>query len=187
MGLVSDEETRVWAYLLKNKLAEAGDVALNCDVSLEFAQLCIDRIGTPREVFAREAAQEWADETIAIAAEDASRATAKPTRVHTLETAIKLTGGDRNKSYGPPFDNLSDCANLWNAYMNTKFGCLAVQADGSYKVVLKAEDIAWMMTLVKMTRSFQPGYHPDNYTDAAAYSAIAGECREIQIEEDKLK
>ena len=161
MTEISEEERRIWAYLLNNRTADAIEVGLNCDVPIEMAQRCIDRIGTPREVFEREERQREVT----------------PTRVQTLETAIKLTGGDRNKSYGPPFDNLSDCADLWNAYINTKVGCLTVQ--------LNAEDVAWMMTLVKMTRSFQSGYHPDNYTDAAAYSAIAGECREIQMEEDK--
>ena len=158
---ISPGEHRVWTYLLGNPLATAKDLHIACEVPIELAQSCIDRIGTPREVFEQEAKQREV----------------KPTRVQTLETAIHLTGGDRNKSYGPPYDNLSDCADLWNAYINTKMGCLTVQ--------LNAEDVAWMMTLVKMTRSFQSGYHPDNYTDAAAYSAIAGECREIQIEEDK--
>ena len=158
---ISPSEHRVWTYLLQNPLATAEDIRIRCVVPLELAQSCIDRIGTPREVFEQEAKQ---------------RKT-KPTRVQTLETAIHLTGGDRNESYGPPYDNLSDCAEMWNAYINTKVGCLTVQLD--------AEDVAWMMTLVKMTRSFQPGYHPDNYTDAAAYSAIAGECREIQIEAAK--
>lgn len=179
MTLPSDEEQRVWKYLLTDKLAEAGDVAVHCGVSLEFAQSCIDRIGTPRRVFLEE---------IALRAdlkedEMSQRRAVKPTRVQTLETAIKLTGGDRNKSYGPPFDNLTDCANLWNAYVNSKQACIVRTAD-SYEVKFTAEDVAWLMTLVKMTRSFQSGYHPDNYTDAAAYSAIAGECREIQMEED---
>jgi hypothetical protein len=192
MSLPSNEEQRVWKYLLSNKLAEAGDVAINCDVSLEFAQHCIDRVGTPREVFveeAKSAQQEWDDETIALHAqlredEMSQKRQVKPTRVQTLETAIKLTGGDRNKSYGPPFDNLSDCAELWNAYINSKSDCIEATADGSYTVRLKAEDVAWLNVLQKMARSFKSGYHPDNYTDAAAYSAIAGECREIQLEED---
>ena len=158
---ISPSEHRVWTYLLQNPLARAEDICVRCVVPLELAQSCIDRIGTPREVFEQEAKQRKV----------------KPTRVQTLETAIHLTGGDRNEAYGPPYDNLSDCAEMWNAYINTKVGCLTVQLD--------AEDVAWMMTLVKMTRSFQPGYHPDNYTDAAAYSAIAGECREIQIEAAK--
>ena len=158
---ISPSEHRVWTYLLQNPLARAEDICVRCVVPLELAQSCIDRIGTPREVFEQEAKQRKV----------------KPTRVKTLETAIHLTGHDRDKSYGPPYDNLSDCAEMWNAYINTKVGCLTVQLD--------AEDVAWMMTLVKLTRSFQPGYHPDNYTDAAAYSAIAGECREIQIEAAK--
>lgn len=191
MSLLSDEEVRVWGYLVRNKLADAEEVALNCDVSVDFAKHCIDRVGTPKEVFLAEqksAQQEWEDETITLRAElkedeMTQKRQEKPTRVRTLETAIKLTGGDRNRSYGPPFDNLSDCAELWNAYINTKQACIEATADGSYSVRLRAEDVAWLMTLVKMTRSFQSGYHPDNYTDAAAYSAIAGECHEIQMEE----
>ena len=45
----------------------------------------------------------------------------KPTRQTALETATKLTCGDRNESYGPPFDNLSDCAALWTSYLNAKY------------------------------------------------------------------
>jgi hypothetical protein len=97
---------------------------------------------------------------------------AKPTRVQTLETAINLTAGDRNKAYGPPHRNLSDCALLWDAYLAIRNGAQ-----------LDAEAVAWMNVLQKIARSAQPGYHPDNYTDAAAYSAIAGECRQIEIEE----
>lgn len=124
------------------------------------------------------AQQEWENEEIVYMSD--TKTTEKPTRVMMLETAKVLTGGDRNKAYGPPYDNLSDCAELWNAYINTKAACIEAPADGSYRVVLRAEDVAWMMTLVKMTRSFQSGYHPDNYIDSAAYSAIAGECREIE-------
>jgi hypothetical protein len=43
-------EERCWRYLVANPTAEAGDVVLNCDVTLEYAQNLIDRIGTPREV-----------------------------------------------------------------------------------------------------------------------------------------
>ena len=37
------------------------------------------------------------------------------------------------------------------------------------------EDVAWMMTMLKAARALG-GYHEDNYVDAAAYAAIAGEC-----------
>ena len=106
----------------------------------------------------------------------------KPTRQQMLETATNLTCGDRNESYGPPFDNLSDCAALWTSYLNTKYRNTSLAPRPWQRLFeLDAEDVAWMMSLVKMTRSFQKGYHPDNYVDSAAYSAIAGECRE-QIE-----
>jgi len=106
----------------------------------------------------------------------------KPTRQQMLETATNLTCGDRNESYGPPFDNLSDCAALWTSYLNTKYR--DSHRPWEPQLQMDAEDVAWMMSLVKMTRSFQTGYHADNYVDSAAYSAIAGECRE-QLEADK--
>jgi hypothetical protein len=58
MSKPSKAEQRVWSYLLYHKTATATEVALNCDVSEEFAKFCISRIGTPKEVFAREAALE---------------------------------------------------------------------------------------------------------------------------------
>lgn len=166
MSDMRDEEARVWMYLLENPLARAGDVAMNCDVHVDFAQSCIDRIGTPREVFEKELLQGLRED------EMNQRREVKPTRVQTLETAINLTAGDRNKAYGPPHRNLSDCALLWDAYLAIRNGAQ-----------LDAEAVAWMNVLQKIARSAQPGYHPDNYTDAAAYSAIAGECRQIEIEE----
>jgi hypothetical protein len=36
--------------------------------------------------------------------------------------------------------------------------------------------MAWIMLLLKVARS-STGYKHDNYVDAAAYAAIAGECR----------
>lgn len=51
---ISPDEERIWKYLLQNRRAEAGDIALACGVSLELAQGCLDRIGTPREVFTQE-------------------------------------------------------------------------------------------------------------------------------------
>jgi hypothetical protein len=55
MSKPSKAEQRVWSYLLNHKTATAAEVALNCDVSEEFAQFCISRIGTPKEVFELEA------------------------------------------------------------------------------------------------------------------------------------
>jgi len=44
--IMTPEEQRVWAYLLKNRKAEPKEIALNCDVTEEFASDMIVRIGT---------------------------------------------------------------------------------------------------------------------------------------------
>ena len=91
----------------------------------------------------------------------------KPHRVRFLRTAIKLTTGDRDKEYGKPWDNLTDCAQLFEAYLNAKHGA---------ELHLTAEDAAWLNVLQKMARTFSGNVKEDTYIDAAAYAAIAGEC-----------
>ena len=150
---MTQQEERCWRYLLANRQATVRDIALNCDVTEAFAEEMIARISSPNW---REPVEEYVLES---------------ERGRLLDAAKKLTCGDRNEAYGPPYENLSDCAALWETYMNAKRG---------YTIRIFAEDVAWMMVLLKMTRSFQPGYHPDNYLDASAYAAIAGECRETQ-------
>lgn len=97
-------------------------------------------------------------------------------RCKILAEAADLTGGDRNETYGPPSKNLSDTAALWSAYLEGKFCGRSPQTENTLGgFALTAEDVAWFNVLQKMSRSFA-GYHRDNYLDAAAYTAIAGEC-----------
>jgi hypothetical protein len=105
----------------------------------------------------------------------ATSGSAEPERMRLLRKGMDLTGGDRNKTYGPPYDNLNACAQVWSAYVSAKFGL-------SETFRMTAEDVAHMMTLVKMTRTFYGAYHADNYLDGAVYQAIAGECR---VEEER--
>lgn len=65
-----DSEERVWKYLLTDKLATAEQVAMNCDVPPEFAQKLIAKIGTPREVFVKEAQLELPFKTTRVVHED---------------------------------------------------------------------------------------------------------------------
>lgn len=48
--MVDMTEERVWKYLIANQTATPEDVALNCDVTEDYARGIIDRIGTPLEV-----------------------------------------------------------------------------------------------------------------------------------------
>lgn len=157
---MTEQEEKIWRAILDNRQLDAESIAKIVGATAEEVLAQMNRISS----------ENWRE----------VKPSVPPTRVQTLELAKRLTSGDRNKSYGPPYDNLKSCANLWEAYLNNKFGDLQAQPDGGYAVRITAEDVAWMMNLLKMTRTFYPGYHPDNYTDGACYAAIAGECREIQ-------
>jgi hypothetical protein len=98
---------------------------------------------------------------------------AEPERVRLLKLGIGLTAGDRNKTYGEPYDNLDACAQLWSAYMSAKYSL-----PETFRMT--AEDVGHLMSLVKMTRTFYGAYHPDNYVDSSTYQAIAGECRMLE-------
>jgi hypothetical protein len=102
--------------------------------------------------------------------------TDRPTRVQILEQGVAVTAGDRDRAYGPPYQNFNACAKLWEAYLMAK-------THGAANVRITAEDVAHMMTLLKMARTFHGGYHEDNYIDSATYEAIAGECRKISVGE----
>jgi hypothetical protein len=94
-----------------------------------------------------------------------------------LTSAIRHTCGERNVQYGSPFVNLSDCAALWTAYLQGKFKGSTLDPN---MFILSAEDVAHLNTLQKIARTFNGNYIPDTYEDAAAYSAIAGECAKIE-------
>lgn len=137
-------EERVWEIYMGSPHLGASQIALIVDAEPSEVSAVLNKRGTPPE---------------------------KPERVRLLEKGLELTAGDRNKTYGPPWDNLTACAMLWEAYLSAKLNA---------EVRLVAEDVAHMMQLVKMTRTFHGSYHADNYLDNAVYGAIAGECRQYE-------
>tara|TARA_R100000664_G_scaffold27018_1_gene37460 strand:- start:492 stop:836 length:345 start_codon:yes stop_codon:yes gene_type:complete len=84
-----------------------------------------------------------------------------------LETAIKLICGPRAKDYGDKIINHGNIAKLWSAYLDKE---------------ITAHDAAIMLGLLKIARAKFGNPHADTYIDAAAYMAIAGECK---LEGDK--
>jgi hypothetical protein len=151
VGIYTPEEERGWRFLVANPLATPEDVAINADIDIVLAANLFDRVSTPREVFEAE-----------------KTAKAPPLRAQLLQRGLELTTGDRNKSYGEPYDNLHRCAQLIEAYLRAKYGTA---------ITVTAEDVAHIMSLVKIGRSMTPGYHEDNYLDSAVYQTIAAECR----------
>lgn len=85
-----------------------------------------------------------------------------------LRTAATLTEGTRSEEYGGVVPNFEAVAAFWTAHLSAKHRT-EIQVD--------AEDVAWMMIDVKRARTFAPIAKEDNYVDAAAYAAIAGELR----------
>lgn len=87
------------------------------------------------------------------------------TRESVLTEATKLTCGDRNAAYGPPFENLNRIANLFKAYMGDR----PVHS-------ITAADVAAFNVLTKLSRVTTNPTHRDSWVDAAAYAAIGLEC-----------
>ena len=79
-----------------------------------------------------------------------------------LETAIKLICGPRAKDYGDKVINHGNIAKLWSAYLDKE---------------ITAHYAAIMLGLLKIARAKFGNPHADTYIDAAAYMAIAGECK----------
>lgn len=95
-----------------------------------------------------------------------------------LSTAESLTTGDRNRTYGSPHQNMTDFAELVTTYIRTKYKGISPEY-----LKLTPEDGCRIMQLAKWARTFNPGFHADNYIDDCAYGAMAGECRAIDEEE----
>ena len=79
-----------------------------------------------------------------------------------LDEAKKITSGDRMKQYGHPKDNFEDVAAFWTAHINMLY------VNRPNFVILKAKDVAIMMSLFKLARE-KSGHKRDNLVDAAGY------------------
>ena len=61
----------------------------------------------------------------------------------------------------------NNIAKLWSAYLD---------------ISISPHDVAVCMTLLKIARTKLGSRSSDTYVDAAAYMAIAGECKEKEVE-----
>lgn len=91
-----------------------------------------------------------------------------PTRAKILDTAKSIITGEREKQYGHPEDNFKVIARFWEAYLSER----CVGNDG---VTINPEDVAIMMTFLKIARIMSGNYKEDSFIDACGYLALAGE------------
>ena len=89
-----------------------------------------------------------------------------PERQRVLEEAVRLTTGDRDKTYGDATTNMRAFAALIDAYWTHR----------NPETSTPAHDAAIIMALAKIARiAVGQTTHRDNYVDAAAYIAMAYE------------
>lgn len=101
-----------------------------------------------------------------------------PYRCRILYNGAKLTAGDRDKEYGEPVKNMQDIGKLWTAYIQAQY------TGTGWAMTLTGEDVAHMMTLMKIARTFAPAAKFDTYVDSATYQGIAGECASMERPDD---
>ena len=82
-----------------------------------------------------------------------------------LQKTEKLVNGDRDKTHGNKIINHENIARLWSSYLQNKT---------QLNIVLSPEDVAQLMTLLKIARSQAGEHNIDDYIDGCGYQAIAG-------------
>ncbi len=94
------------------------------------------------------------------------------TRAEILDAAKAIVTGERERQYGKPEDNFRMIGNLWEIYLKAR--CL----DRYGGLDILPEDVAMMMSLLKIARIASGNYKADSFIDLAGYAACAGECAE---------
>ena len=83
-----------------------------------------------------------------------------------LQKTEKLVNDSRAKTHGDKIKNHENIARLWISYL---------QNNTQLNIVLSPEDVAQLMTLLKIARSQSGEHNIDDYIDGVGYQAIAGE------------
>lgn len=94
------------------------------------------------------------------------------TRAEILDAAKKIVTGDREKQYGSPENNFAVIARFWKVYLSER--CVG----GGAEVTLNPDDVAMLMTLMKVARIMTGTFKGDSYIDACGYLACAAEIAE---------
>lgn len=107
-------------------------------------------------------------------------------RSRVLRTANDLVNGDRNAQYGEPNADFQRTAMFWNEYLcgvaerkmqNASEQELENLLD-TLCCLIDSHDIAWMMILMKASRSTVSPTKEDHYVDVAGYAACGADCVE---------
>lgn len=87
-----------------------------------------------------------------------------------LNAAADCVCKSREEQYGSPEDSFGVIAQLWEIYIKAKCVC-----GQGVDVCICPEDVANLMTLLKIARIAGGNFKADSYVDAIGYLACAGE------------
>ena len=142
---MSKKEEKVWQYLLANRKAEYAEVAEACGVDIEFVKQLVSRIGSDN----------WREEVSLASVVNYYE------RADILDTAKEYVTKDRAADHGDMKANFRTIAEYWNTHLGIH--------------LIEPQDVAVMMTLLKLARIKQNEKHLDNWIDACGYMACGGE------------
>src|SRR5210317_1443915 len=110
----SPKAEKVWAYLVKNKLATPAEVAKATGVSYGYVYKLMKKIGTPKEVFEEEARSTAKKHQ---ASGSASKRSSGATRADILDTAKTYVTKDRASDHGDMENNFLTIARYWSVHL----------------------------------------------------------------------
>lgn len=91
-----------------------------------------------------------------------------------LDQAAQIVDSDREKTYGAPAKNLETIAGFWTTWLRAR-GVLAPAAE------LTFDDVACMMSLLKLARLGNDPEHKDSQIDAVGYLRLLERCQEAAV------
>ena len=115
----------------------------------DVAEACGVDIAFVKSLVSRIGSDNWREETTAWS------------RAKVLDTAKDYVTKDRAADHGDMEDNFRTIASYWNTHLGIDF--------------IEPQDVAVMMTMLKLARIRQNENHLDNWIDACGYMACGGE------------
>ena len=115
----------------------------------EVAAACGVKIEFVKNLIDRIGSDNWREETTVMG------------RAKILDTAKDYVTRDRAADHGSMEDNFQTVATYWNAHLGIDW--------------IEPQDVAVMMTMLKLARIRQNEHHLDNWIDACGYMACGGE------------
>ena len=85
-----------------------------------------------------------------------------------LKKTEKLVSTDRADKHGDKVENHENIARLWSSYLQNKT---------KLNLIILPEDVANLMSLLKIARTQAGNFNLDDYIDACGYLAISGEIK----------